>query len=101
MATIERLIEQAEKELTIRFDEIEANEEARTRQLLDSFRKFGVSYRHFAPTTGYGYGDIGPVSYRSRADAAPCGQRDGSPEPDPFRTDSTGKTDPECHGYAV
>ena len=36
MATIERLIEQAEKELTIRFDEIEANEEARTRQLLDS-----------------------------------------------------------------
>ena len=59
MATIERLIEQAEKELTIRFDEIEANEEARTRQLLDSFRKFGVSYRHFAPTTGYGYDDIG------------------------------------------
>ena len=59
MVTIERLIEQAENELTVYFDEIEANEEARTRQLLDSFRKFGVSYRHFAPTTGYGYDDIG------------------------------------------
>ena len=59
MVSIENLITRAEKELAARFDEIEANEEARTRQLLDSFRKFGVSYRHFAPTTGYGYDDIG------------------------------------------
>jgi cystathionine beta-lyase family protein involved in aluminum resistance len=59
MNSIENMIAQAERELRDRFGEIEANEEARTRQVLDSFRKFGVSYRHFAPTTGYGYDDIG------------------------------------------
>ena len=59
MESIERMIAQADKELAAQFAEIEANEEARTRQVLDSFRKFGVSYRHFAPTTGYGYDDIG------------------------------------------
>ena len=59
MDTIENMISQAEKELQPRFAETEANEEARTRQVLDSFRRFGVSYRHFSPTTGYGYDDIG------------------------------------------
>ena len=41
------------------FEGIDLNEAARTRQILDSFRQHGVSYRHFAPTTGYGYDDIG------------------------------------------
>jgi len=59
MNRIDAIIGQAERELQEHFAEIEANEETRTRQVLDSFRKFGVSYRHFAPTTGYGYDDIG------------------------------------------
>ena len=59
MERIDQIIRQAEQELQERFAEIEANEEVRTRQVLDSFRRFGVSYRHFAPTTGYGYDDIG------------------------------------------
>ena len=59
MYSIKTIITQAERELQERFAEIEANEETRTRQVLDSFRKFGVSYRHFSPTTGYGYDDIG------------------------------------------
>lgn len=59
MNSVETLIYSAEKELQEHFKEIESNEEARTRQVLDSYRKFGVSYRHFAPTTGYGYDDIG------------------------------------------
>ena len=54
MNRIEEIILQAERELQEQFKGIEANEEVRTRQVLDSFRKFGVSYRHFAPTTGYG-----------------------------------------------
>ena len=59
MNSIEMMIARAEKELQGQFAEIEANEEKRTRQVLDTFRKFSVSYRHFAPTTGYGYDDIG------------------------------------------
>ena len=59
MNRIDAIIRQAEWELQEHFAEIETNEETRTRQVLDSFRKFGVSYRHFAPTTGYGYDDIG------------------------------------------
>ncbi len=56
---IREMIRQAERELADRFAEVEETEEKRTRQVLDAFRKEGVSYRHFAPTTGYGYDDIG------------------------------------------
>jgi len=56
---IDQIIERAEEALRDAFARIEQNEMLRTRQVLDSFRKFGVSYRHFAPTTGYGYDDIG------------------------------------------
>ena len=59
MKTIEELIIAAETELQDAFAAADQNEEARTRQVLDAFRKEGVSYRHFAPTTGYGYDDIG------------------------------------------
>ena len=59
MNTIEKMIAQAESELQEHFREIDANEESRTRQVLESFRRFGVSYRHFTATTGYGYDDIG------------------------------------------
>lgn len=53
------MIRQAEAELREAFTEADCMEEIRTRQILDVFRKHGVSYRHFAPTTGYGYGDVG------------------------------------------
>jgi hypothetical protein len=58
MKTIEQMIRQAEAELTDAFARIDENETARTRQILDAFRQEGVSYRHFAPSTGYGYDDI-------------------------------------------
>lgn len=56
---IEERILRAEETLRERFAALDRNEEARTRQVLDAFRKYGVSYRHFSPTTGYGYDDIG------------------------------------------
>ena len=59
MDRIDRMIERSENELTGAFAQIDSNEAARTRQVLDAFRKEGVSYRHFAPSTGYGYDDIG------------------------------------------
>lgn len=59
MDRIEEMIRQAEEALRERFAEVDRNEEARTRQVLDAFRKYGVSYRHFSPSTGYGYDDIG------------------------------------------
>ena len=58
MSTIEQMIRQAEAELTDAFARIDENETARTRQILNAFRQEGVSYRHFAPSTGYGYDDI-------------------------------------------
>ena len=59
MKTVQELIEKAEQELRETFSGIDENEEKRTKQILDVFRKNGVSYRHFSPTTGYGYDDIG------------------------------------------
>ena len=59
MEKIEQMIRRAEIELADAFSELERIEEIRTRQILDVFRKYQVSYRHFAPTTGYGYDDVG------------------------------------------
>lgn len=59
METIEQMIRKAEAELADAFRAQEAIEEKRTRQILDIFRTHQVSYRHFAPTTGYGYDDVG------------------------------------------
>ena len=56
---IQKLIENAEQALQGTFREIDATEECRTRQVLDAFREAGVSYRHFAPSSGYGYDDLG------------------------------------------
>lgn len=57
--TIEQLIRQAEGDLTEQFERIEKIEEDGTRRVLDTFREHQVAYRHFAPTTGYGYDDVG------------------------------------------
>ena len=59
MNKIDEMILQAETELKNQFERIEHNEEIRTRQILDAFRQHGVSYRHFSPSSGYGYDDIG------------------------------------------
>lgn len=57
--TIEERINRAECGLKEQFAKIDAIEEQGTRRVLDVFRDKGVAYRHFAPTTGYGYGDEG------------------------------------------
>ena len=57
--TIEELIAQAESGLTAQFARIDRMEEIGTRRVLDAFREHQVAYRHFAPTTGYGYDDVG------------------------------------------
>jgi cystathionine beta-lyase family protein involved in aluminum resistance len=59
MNRIEEMILKAEEELKESFARIDENEMNRTKQVLDLFRQEGVSYRHFAPSTGYGYDDIG------------------------------------------
>ncbi len=56
---VEQMILRAEEALREAFAQVERIEEIRTRQVLDVFRKHRVSYRHFAPTTGYGYDDVG------------------------------------------
>lgn len=57
--SINEMIDCAEKELEETFSAIDENEKKRTSQVLDAFRDEEVSYRHFAPSTGYGYDDIG------------------------------------------
>ena len=59
MNRIEEMILKAEEERKESFARIDENEMKRTKQVLDLFRQEGVSYRHFAPSTGYGYDDIG------------------------------------------
>ena len=59
MNRIEEMILKAEEELKESFARIDENEMKRTKQVLDLFRQEGVSYRHFAPSTGYGYDDFG------------------------------------------
>ncbi len=55
---VEKQIQQAEEALREAFAEADRVEELRTRQVLDVFRQHEISYRHFAPTTGYGYDDV-------------------------------------------
>lgn len=59
MQKITQMIDQAEEQLQPVFEKIERNERIRTAQVLEAFRNNRVSYRHFAPTSGYGYDDIG------------------------------------------
>ena len=41
------------------FPRIDRNEEACTCRVLAAFQEQQVAYRHFSPTTGYGYDDVG------------------------------------------
>ena len=53
------IISRAERDLTDTFAKLDAIERFNTKKILDSFKNHRVSARHFAPTTGYGYDDIG------------------------------------------
>ncbi len=56
---IEKMIREAEDACRPAFAALERTEEANTRRILDAFRKHEVALRHFSPTNGYGYDDIG------------------------------------------
>ena len=57
--TIEERITAAEDGLKEAFARIDRMEEKGTRRVLAAFQEHQVAYRHFAPTTGYGYDDVG------------------------------------------
>lgn len=56
---IKRFVDAAESECVNVFAQLDAIERVNTLKVLKSFQKHRVSARHFAPTTGYGYDDIG------------------------------------------
>ena len=56
---IASLIAQAEKDCQPVFSALEETEMKNTRRILDAFQAEDIAVRHFAPTTGYGYDDIG------------------------------------------
>lgn len=57
--SIDERMQQAELALQPVFQRFDAIETANTEKILQAFREEQVSYRHFAPSTGYGYDDIG------------------------------------------
>ena len=58
-AQVEKLIARAEADCAQAFRRIDEIEVFNTRKVIAAFQKHRVSGRHFAPTTGYGYDDIG------------------------------------------
>ena len=53
------IIQRAEEDCAQAFARLDEIERVNTKKILDSFKNHRVSARHFAPTTGYGYDDIG------------------------------------------
>ena len=53
------IIAHAEADCAEAFSRLDEIERINTKKVLDSFKNHRVSARHFAPTTGYGYDDIG------------------------------------------
>ena len=56
---IRRFVDEAEADCADAFARLDAIERANTRKVLEAFQRHRISARHFAPTTGYGYDDIG------------------------------------------
>lgn len=54
-----KIIEKALKELTPQFAAIDEIALSNQRKVLDAFIKNRIALRHFAPTSGYGYDDVG------------------------------------------
>ncbi len=63
MVNINEILNAAERDCADVFAKIDQTEFINTRRILDAFTAHGVSYRHFAQTTGYGYDDIGRDTY--------------------------------------
>ena len=53
------LIDRAEKDCQPIFAALEETETVNTRRVLSAFQAEDIAQRHFSPTTGYGYDDIG------------------------------------------
>ena len=56
---IDALLLQAERDCQPVFAALEENEIKNTRRVLSAFQAEDIATRHFSPTTGYGYDDIG------------------------------------------
>ena len=56
---IDAFMAQAEKDCQPVFAALEENEIVNTQRVLSAFQAEDIATRHFAPTTGYGYDDIG------------------------------------------
>ena len=56
---IRALLDSAERTLFQRFLALEETERTNFARVMEAFRAEHVAVRHFAPTTGYGYGDDG------------------------------------------
>ncbi|MDR0855557.1 MAG: methionine gamma-lyase family protein [Christensenellaceae bacterium] len=59
---IEAIIAEAERKNAALFAECGKVALFNQKKVLDAFRSVGVAARHFAPSTGYGYADIGKVA---------------------------------------
>lgn len=55
----ERIIQQAENELELIFNELEEIALFNQEKVLNAFKKNQIALRHFVPSSGYGYGDEG------------------------------------------
>ena len=56
---MKQLVEKAEKRCLAAFEKIDQIALFNTEKVLNAMQKFEVASRHFAPTTGYGYDDVG------------------------------------------
>lgn len=52
-------IKEAEARVKEKFSELEETEYYNSKKVLSAFQKFGINEAHFAPTSGYGYDDLG------------------------------------------
>lgn len=59
MDQIQTLVQNAEDQVQQAFERVEKVELANTQRVLETFQHFQIGARHFAPTTGYGYDDVG------------------------------------------
>ena len=59
MRDLEQVLQQAEQDCQPVFARFEAVEAACTGRVLDAFEQHRVEARHFYPSNGYGYGDLG------------------------------------------
>lgn len=56
---VDKLIARAEADCAAPFKRVDGIERENTRKVIAAMQRHRVSVRHFAPTTGYGYDDIG------------------------------------------